>query len=138
MSPAILQLMEKPATWFDMQNKLTGFYMRLKIQKFLNFLGTLVQNRLNLKKRQSNSPYVLYIFCCFDNFFYKTNMFQEVLTQAAMAIRFAFSDIYLNNERGLQFVIFWETIAQIFGAKKDMVSVPYLTVEFTGEFLGCM
>ena len=33
-------------------------------------------------------------------------MFQEVLTQAAMAIRFAFSDIYLNNERELQFVIF--------------------------------
>ena len=27
MSPAILQSIEKPATWFDLQNKLTSFYM---------------------------------------------------------------------------------------------------------------
>ena len=34
----------------------------------------------------------------------------------------------LNDERELQFFIFSGTIVQIAGAKKDMVSVPYLTV----------
>ena len=33
----------------------------------------------------------------------------------------------LNDERKVQFFIFYGTIAQIFGAKKDMVSVPYFT-----------
>ena len=35
-------------------------------------------------------------FCCFDNFLYKTNMFQKEFTQATRAIRFPFSDIYLK------------------------------------------
>ena len=34
----------------------------------------------------------------------------------------------LNDEREMQFFIFLGTIAQIFGAKRDMFSVPYLTV----------
>ena len=65
MSSAIEQLIEKPTTWFDMQNKLIGFYMRHKTQKFLNFRWTLAQNGSNLKKKdrvQSNSTYVLQIF----------------------------------------------------------------------------
>ena len=37
-------------------------------------------------------------------------MFQKAFIQATRALKFPFSDIYL------------------FGAKKDMVSVPYLTV----------
>ena len=65
MSSAIEQLIEKRTTWFDMQNKLIGFYMRHKTQKFLNFRWTLAQNGSNLKKKdrvQSNSTYVLQIF----------------------------------------------------------------------------
>ena len=61
--PAILQLIETPTTWFDMQNKLTGIYMRPKTQKSLNLRGKLAQNGFNLQKKQqrSNSP----MFCNF-------------------------------------------------------------------------
>ena len=59
MSPAILQLIEKPVTWFDLQNKLIGFYM-CPIQKSLNFYGILAQNGLKLKKKRTdNSSYLL-------------------------------------------------------------------------------
>ena len=34
----------------------------------------------------------------------------------------------LNDQREMHFFIFLGTIAQIFGAKKDMLSVPYLTI----------
>ena len=43
MSPAILQLIGKPATWFDLQNKLIGFYMcpkNTKIPKLLRNIGS--------------------------------------------------------------------------------------------------
>ena len=70
-------------------------------------------------------------------------MFQKAVIQPTRAIRFRFSDIILNDEKEVQFFIFCGTIAQIFGAKKDLVSVPYLTVLgfyyiVPGEFLGCM
>ena len=41
---------------------------------------------------------------------------------------FNFLVIILNDEREEQFFIFWGTIAQNFGVKKNIVSVPYLTV----------
>ena len=34
----------------------------------------------------------------------------------------------LKNEGEVQFFMFWGTIVQIFAAKKDMVSVPYLAI----------
>ena len=70
-------------------------------------------------------------------------MFKKHLHRLQGQSGFHFLVFILNNEGEVQFFIFWGTIAQIFGAKKDMVSVPYLTVfgfyhVVRGEFLGCM
>ena len=43
MSPVILQLIEKPITWLDMQNKLTGLYMWPNTKKSLNVRWALAQ-----------------------------------------------------------------------------------------------
>ena len=61
MSPAILQLIEKPATWFDLQNKPTSFYMcpeNTEIPKHPQRIGS-KWVKLEKKIGQSNSPYVL-------------------------------------------------------------------------------
>ena len=55
-------------------------------------------------------------------------MFQKAFAQATRVSGFHFLIMILNDKREVQSFIYCVTIAQIFGAKKDMVSVPYLTV----------
>ena len=144
-SPAILQLIEKPATWFDMQNKFTGFYMHPKTQKSLNLRWTLAQNGLNLKKKEERVKVLMFrkFFVELISFYKKPTCFKKHLHRRQGQSGFHFLIFILNDKREVQLFIFWGTIAQIFGTKNDMISVHtslFLVFYYIlpGEFLGCM
>ena len=61
MSPAILQSIEKPATWFDLQNKLTSFYICPENTEIPKRRRNISSKWVKLEKKtgQSNNPYVL-------------------------------------------------------------------------------
>ena len=58
----------------------------------------------------------------------KQTCFKKHLHRRQGQSAFHFLIFILNNERALEFFIFLRTIVKIFGAKKDMVSVPYRPV----------
>ena len=59
--PAILQPIEKPATWFDLQNKLTSFYICPENTEIPKRRRNISSKWVKLEKKtgQSNNPYVL-------------------------------------------------------------------------------
>ena len=63
-----------------------------------------------------------------QTFYKKPTCFKKHLHRRQGQSGFHFLIFILNDEREVKFFIFWGTIAQIFEARKDMVSVPYLTL----------
>ena len=61
-------------------------------------------------------------------FYIKPTCFRKHLHRRQGQSDFYILIFILNDDRKAQFLIFWGTTAQIFGAKKDMVSVPYLII----------
>ena len=65
-------------------------------------------------------------FVAFIIFYIKPTCFKKHLHRRQGQSGFHFLVFILNNEREVQFFIFWGTIAQIFGAKKDgFCTIPH-------------
>ena len=79
--------------------------------------------KLREKKRQSSSPYALQI--AFLLFQINSKCFKKYLHRWQGQLGFYFLIFLLHDEKEVQFFIFWGSIAQIFGAQIDKVSVPW-------------
>ena len=107
-----------PTTWFDMQNKLTGFYIP----------PMYAENWPKMSQILKKDIITVLMFCKFFvaliTFYKKTTCFKKHLHRWQEQSCFHFLIFILNDDREVQLFIFWGTTALVFGAKKDMVSVP--------------
>ena len=117
MSPAIVQLIEQLTTWLYAPQNTEIPQLPLNVEPKWIKLKTKWQSLCSVN-----------FFVAFIIFYLKPTCLKKHLHRRQGQSGFHFLIFILNDEREVQFFIFCGTIAQIFGAKKDMVSAPYLTV----------